>query len=145
MKHNIRIEAADWEQDQQQLLKVRTLVFVDEQQVPVDIEIDGRDPDCHHVKAIDEESQEIIGTARLLPSHHVGRMCVLKPYRHLGAGTQMLQFFIAEARSQQLPFLALNAQISALPFYQKHGFVADSDVFMEAGIEHQHMTLSFSK
>ena len=142
---NIRIETADWERDQLQLIEVRTRVFVDEQHVPTELEIDGQDPQCRHVKAIEPESGKIIGTARLLPGHHVGRMCVLKPYRNLGIGAQMLEYFIALAQTEHMPFLALNAQISALPFYQKHGFVADSEIFMEAGIPHQHMTLTFSE
>jgi len=88
---------------------------------------------------------EIIGTCRLLLSRYIGRMCVLKPYRNLGVGSSMLQYFIDYARQHDYPSLMLNAQLSALSFYTKYGFKADSDIFMEADIEHRHMTLSLTE
>jgi predicted GNAT family N-acyltransferase len=141
---DIRIESADWQQDQQQLIALRTEVFVDEQKVPVDMEIDGMDPQCLHVKAVDAGGN-IIGTARLLPNRYVGRMCVKNSHRKQGVGGNMLQFFIDYARQNQLPALMLNAQISAQSFYQAYGFEADSKIFMEADIEHIHMTLLLSE
>ena len=107
------------------------------------MEIDGLDPDCLHVKAVSKKG-DIIGTARLLPNHYVGRMCVHADYRNRGVGGRMLQYFIDYADAHGFPALMLNAQLSALPFYQKFGFVADSKIFMEADIAHRHMTRVFS-
>jgi len=143
MTSEINVQQAHWDTDQEQLLKVRTRVFVEEQQVPSEIEIDGKDADCFHIKALNSEN-EVIGTARMLPTNYIGRMCVLKEYRQLGIGGQMLSYFINYARQQQIKSLMLNAQITALPFYQKFGFVPDSEVFIEADIEHIHMTLSLA-
>jgi len=143
MTNKITVKQAHWDTEQEQLLKVRTRVFVEEQQVPSEIEIDGKDTDCFHVKALNSEN-EVIGTARMLPTNYIGRMCVLKEYRQLGIGGQMLSYFINYARQQQIKSLMLNAQITALPFYQKFGFVPDSEVFIEADIEHIHMTLSLA-
>jgi len=143
MTNKITVKQAHWDTEQEQLLKVRTRVFVEEQQVPSEIEIDGKDADCFHIKALNSEN-EVIGTARMLPTNYIGRMCVLKEYRQLGIGGQMLSYFISYARQQQIKSLMLNAQITALPFYQKFGFVPDSEVFIEADIEHIHMTLSLA-
>ncbi len=143
MTSKIIVQQAHWDTDQEQLINVRTRVFVEEQQVPSDIEIDGKDADCFHIKALNS-ANEVIGTARMLPSNYIGRMCVLKEYRQLGVGGKMLSFFINFARQKHINSLMLNAQITALPFYQKFGFVTDSEVFIEADIEHVHMTLSLA-
>jgi len=143
MTSKITVRQAHWGTDQKQLINVRTRVFVEEQQVPSEIEIDGKDVDCFHIKALNAEN-EVIGTARMLPTHYIGRMCVLKEYRQMGIGGNMLLYFINYARQQQTKSLMLNAQITALPFYQKFGFIPDSEVFIEADIEHIHMTLSLA-
>jgi len=140
----ILVKSAIWEKDHAQLIQLRTLVFIEEQKVPAELELDGMDEKSLHVKAL-TGSGEVIGTSRLLPDHHIGRMCVLKKFRLRGAGSQMLAYFIQHARQNSFPRLMLNAQLSALPFYQKHGFVVDSNVFMEADIKHVHMTLTLAK
>ena len=66
---------ADWEQDHDQLIGIRSQVFVAEQQVPIEEEIDGLDADCIHVAAILDN--QWVGTARMLPTYYIGRMCVL--------------------------------------------------------------------
>ncbi len=139
----IIIQQAQWENDSAQLIAVRTRVFVEEQQVPATLEIDGKDPQCHHVKALNSQ-REVIGTGRLLPNSYIGRMCVLPAYRNLGIGGRMLSYFIDYAGQNNLKWLKLNAQISALSFYQRFGFVAESNVFIEADIEHVQMTLSLA-
>jgi predicted GNAT family N-acyltransferase len=144
MTHNIHIKKADWEVDKDQLIDIRTRVFVEEQKVPVALEIDAEDPLCMHFKAL-TDSENIVATARLLATHYIGRMCVLKEYRDRGIGQKMLSFIIEMAKAQNYPSLQLNAQISAIPFYAKSGFIADSEIFLEADIEHRHMTLSLSK
>lgn len=121
-------------------MAVRRKVFIEEQNVPAELEMDGKDASCQHVKAINEAGI-VIGTARLLPSSYVGRMCVLKAFRHQGAGAKMLSWFIEHANRHHYKILKLNAQLSAVTFYQQFGFIKDSDVFMEADIEHVHMTL----
>ena len=138
------IDRAHWDQDQKQLIELRSRVFIHEQGVPEALEIDGKDPSCLHVKALNTDG-EFIATARLLPDHYIGRMCVLKPWRRQGIGSQMLAFLIDHANSQGLSSLMLNAQLEALPFYQGFGFVADSEVFIEADIAHVHMTLCLAK
>ena len=140
MRPEIELRLADWEQDHDQLIGIRSQVFVAEQQVPIEEEIDGLDADCIHVAAILDN--QWVGTARMLPTYYIGRMCVLKAYRKQGIGGRMLNYLIDHARQHRVTRLQLNAQVTALSFYQKYGFVADSDIFLDAGIEHKHMTLN---
>jgi len=140
----IVVKVANWLQDQKELIRLRNLVFIQEQKVSPELEFDGLDDVCIHLKALTHSGQ-FIGTSRLLPSHYIGRMCVLKEYRQQGAGSQMLNYYIHHALVRGLPHLKLNAQLTALQFYQQFGFIQDSDVFIEADIEHVHMTLSLAE
>jgi predicted GNAT family N-acyltransferase len=133
------IEAADWAQDKAELIKLRGIVFVQEQNVPVSREIDGLDPDCLHVKAL--LGSQTIGTARLLPDGCIGRMCVLKEFRNQNVGSKMLDNLIQQAFSAGTNEVSLNSQTYAIPFYQKNGFVICSDEFMDANIPHRKMVL----
>jgi predicted GNAT family N-acyltransferase len=143
MTEDIRILDADWERHRKALMAVRTRVFVEEQKVPPELEMDDYDAISRHARAVTPEGR-VIGTARLLPDGHVGRMCVLPQYRGRGVGSRLLQHFIDMARAEGMKTLELNAQVSALAFYQRFGFEPVSDIFIEAGIEHQAMRLEMN-
>ena len=132
------VRQVSWDQEQQTLLDIRTEVFVEEQEVPVEEEIDGLDPDSMHFLATLNEQN--IGTARLLPSGQIGRMAVLKPFRNLGVGGRLLNLAIETALQEGHETIFLHAQVHALDFYAEHGFIAHGDVFLDAGIEHREMT-----
>jgi predicted GNAT family N-acyltransferase len=136
-----RIRRADWERDHAWLRAVREEVFVREQGVPPDLEWDGLDAGCRHVLA-ESDAGQAIGTGRLLPDGHLGRMAVLRGWRSRGVGAAMLEFLLAEARRLGMAEVVLNAQTHALPFYARHGFVAEGAPFPEAGIPHQTMRLT---
>ncbi|MCP4488702.1 MAG: GNAT family N-acetyltransferase [Gammaproteobacteria bacterium] len=136
---NLKVETACWEKDKDALIKLRAQVFVDEQNVPPSIEIDGLDPECKHVKATADGM--VIGTGRLLPDGHIGRMCIRKNYRQYGIGSLLLKNLVAQALNANYPRIALNSQSYAIPFYEKNGFVVDSEEFMDAGIPHRRMIL----
>ena len=140
MKNDIKIEVANWVNEKHLLMQVRTKVFIEEQQVPAELELDDQDANSTHIKAVIDGSK-IIETARLLTDYSIGRMCVLKEYRNSGVGSQLLTFFIDLARAKRFTYVQLNAQLSALAFYQKFGFNQDTEVFKEAGIDHVHMIL----
>ncbi len=128
-----------WVDDSDALIQLRTRVFVEEQNVSATVEMDGRDADCQHVKAIIDGV--IIGTGRLLPNGFIGRMCVLKEYRNRKIGTMMLENLVQQA-SDNGHHKVLNAQSYIIPFYQKYGFRIDSDKFIEADIPHRRMILN---
>ena len=131
---------ADWAEHQCQLAQVRTAVFVDEQGVPPEIEMDSEDACCHHLLAL--LAGEPVGTARLLADGRIGRLAVLKPHRGIGIGVQLLRASVALAESVGMTNLYLHAQVQTLDFYRREGFVDDGEAFVEAGIDHQNMRRS---
>ncbi len=138
MKKTIRIERVSWQSAESDLRALREAIFINEQQVPEELEWDGRDDGSTHVLAFDEQNHPI-GTGRLLPDGHIGRMAVLAPWRRQGVGSALLTALIAVAQKMRLPSVELDAQTQALGFYQRHGFQPVGDVFMDAGILHQRM------
>ncbi len=133
----IKVEAARWSEDSKELTKLRTRVFVEEQNVPSSIEIDGLDAECLHVKAMHDNI--CIGTGRLLANGYIGRMCVLGEYRGQGIGSMMLENLIEQAIHAGHRQVSLNSQSDAIPFYQKNSFTTVSEEFIEAGIPHRRM------
>jgi predicted GNAT family N-acyltransferase len=129
-----------WADDGDTLMQLRTRVFVEEQKVSAALEIDGKDSECQHVKAIVDGL--IIGTGRLLPNGFIGRMCVLAEYRNRNIGTMMLENLVQQALDRGHQNVLLNAQSYIIPFYQKFGFRIDSEEFIEAGIPHRRMVLN---
>lgn len=140
--YSIRI--ANWQNDDQLLRSVREDVFVKEQQVPVEMEWDGFDSDCLHVLAIDKNERPI-GTARLLPDGHIGRMAVLKEWRKKGVGTALLRRLLVEVEKRKFQQVALNSQCYAVDFYKKFGFQIEGDEFIDAGIPHVKMLRNMQK
>lgn len=116
---------------------VRRTVFVDEQQVPEEEEIDQYEDEATHVVLYDNE--EPIGAARVRVLDGIGkleRICVLSSGRKKGAGKLIVNKLEEIATSQGVSKLKLNAQTHAIPFYERLGYETVSDVFMDAGIPH---------
>ncbi len=133
-----RIVDADYAIDLERLRAVREPVFVQEQQVPLDLEWDELDPLAWHVLALAGDGQPV-GTGRLTADGRIGRMAVLAPWRGSGVGSALLQRLLELAGDRRLPAVELHAQVSAIDFYVRHGFVAWGEPFQEAGILHRHM------
>ncbi|MBI5898113.1 MAG: GNAT family N-acetyltransferase [Rhodocyclales bacterium] len=132
------VEAGSWAQLATEAGKLRETVFVGEQGVPRELEIDGRDPACRHVLARGPDGTAI-GTGRLLPDGHIGRMAVSAAWRGQGVGRALLERLLEEAAAAGMRDLALNAQTTANDFYRRFGFVAEGAEFIEAGLPHQAM------
>jgi predicted GNAT family N-acyltransferase len=137
------IREANWTIDGALLSNIRRLVFIVEQEVPQEEEWDGKDEDSWHWLATDA-SDNPIGTARLLPDGQIGRMAVLADKRGSGVGAVLLEQAVEKARHLGMQEVFLNAQSHALGFYERCGFVAEGDEFMEAGIPHFRMTRQLS-
>lgn len=133
-----RVDEVPWGEAAEPLVAVRRQVFILEQQVPEDIELDGIDPQCRHVLARDATGLAI-GTGRLLPDGHVGRMAVLRAHRGKGVGRALLARLVAIASARGDDAVVLNAQTHAIDFYRRSGFEVTSEEFMDAGIAHVEM------
>jgi predicted GNAT family N-acyltransferase len=118
-------------------------VFVDEQGVPAEIEIDDMDEDAEHVVVRDpEDPSAALATARLLTVQGVGivgRVAVRRDRRRTGLGAVVMLAVEDRARELGLPILELHAQLTAEPFYSRLGYQAYGETYLEAGIPHVSM------
>lgn len=138
IRNDFNIELAHYETDLADLRVVRDRVFVIEQQVPPEVELDDIDPHCRHALARDLDGNPI-GTGRLTPQHSIGRLAVLPEWRGRGVGEALLQALVDLARSLGYPVIHLHAQVSAIAFYEKFAFDCIGDEYLEAGIRHRNM------
>ena len=134
-----RLEKTSWNKNQEALSEIRRTVFIQEQQVPEELEWDEFDQDSIHILVTDNSKP--VATARMKPDGHIGRMAVLKDYRHSGIGSEILKALIQSAKDLHLESVYLHAQTVAIPFYEKQGFQVYSDEFLDAGIPHKSMKL----
>lgn len=137
----ITLQTMGWDEAKAEAGPIRFTVFVEEQQVPAEMELDEHDPACVHVIA--KLEGRAVGTGRLLPDGHIGRMAVLKEARGQGVGAGMLKALMEQARRRGDSQVALSAQTHAIGFYRKHGFVEEGPEYLDAGIPHQAMRLQF--
>ncbi|MEU6851901.1 GNAT family N-acetyltransferase [Actinacidiphila alni] len=130
---------------------IRHEVFVVEQDVPADLEWDGKDGRAVHALA------DGAGTGRLLLGEDaakknggdphtavLGRLAVLKPARGNGTGARLVRALEDEAHRLGLAGVYLEAQVHAIPFYERLGYTAYGPEFMDAGIEHRAMRRAFT-
>lgn len=138
----IEIHTGNWAELGAATSDIRRRVFIEEQQVSQEEEWDGRDDACLHFLA--QRGNTALGTARLLPDGHIGRVAVLQEARGMGVGVALMQAAIAAAQHQGHPAVELTAQTHALAFYERLGFTAFGDIFLDAGIPHRRMRLALS-
>jgi len=131
------IQRTTWQKDKELLSNIRYQVFVDEQKVPIELEIDDDDPLAAHILCIVDGQP--VGTGRILLDGHIGRLAVLQANRKQGYGNEILEHLELIAQENELTEVFLNAQVTAIPFYEKRGYMIISDVFDDAGIPHQTM------
>jgi predicted esterase YcpF (UPF0227 family)/predicted GNAT family N-acyltransferase len=131
----LRVVTGSWDALGPEANRIRTQVFVEEQHVPPELELDALDAQCLHALALDADGQAV-GTGRLLPDGHVGRMAVLRSWRGRGVGSRLLAALVEAARAHGHAEVVLAAQCHAQAFYACHGFVAEGETFMDAGIPH---------
>jgi predicted GNAT family N-acyltransferase len=133
----LKIDLLRWEEVRDEASRIRFTVFVEEQGVPREIELDERDAQCVH--ALARLDGRAVGTGRLLPDAHIGRMAVLRECRGQGVGGRILEALMACARQRGDRKIVLSAQVHAQAFYARHGFAPFGEVYPEAGIPHQDM------
>ena len=124
-------------------LALRREVFIDEQHVPEDLELDGDDDACVHFIAYDDDVA--VGTARMRllgDKAKAQRVAVRRSSRGLGVGAALMGALENEARRRGASKVTLSSQVHAIPFYERLGYVAHGDVYDDAGIPHRDMTKS---
>ena len=131
---NITSIICDYEHNTEDICAIRYEVFVGEQNVPEELEIDGLDDEAKHVLAFVDGLP--IGTGRILSDGHIGRVAVLKNYRGLGIGKLIMKELIKWAQDISLKKVWLSSQWHAHSFYLGLGFVCAGEIYKEAGIDH---------
>lgn len=126
--------------------QLRINVFVDEQGVPLEDELDEfdvLDGSCDHILVY--YNNQPVGTGRIRIVDKVGkleRICILKDYRKYGLGKIIIAGLESIAMEQGIKQFKLHGQTQAEGFYKKLGYEAASEVFMEDGIPHLLMVKS---
>lgn len=135
------IETAETKKQLDDAFSVRYTVFVEEQNVPAEEEIDKYEQESVHVVAYDNNIP--VGAGRMRKGSgfiKVERICVLAAYRKTGAGRYIMRAIETIGKEQQFTEAKLHAQTQAVPFYEKLGYTITSDTFIDAGIPHVAMT-----
>lgn len=119
---------------------IRSTVFIDEQQVPDDLEWDSEDETALHFLLFENETP--VAVARLIQEEEnakIGRMAVLKTHRGKGAGAELMKALVRACADLGIEAIRLSAQTHAQPFYQRFGFFPKGDIYPDAGIDHVDM------
>ncbi|CAM2892207.1 GNAT family N-acetyltransferase [Salinicoccus roseus] len=136
----MEIKVADNNIMYNQCLEIRKRVFVEEQNVPMDREVDEYEDTATHILLIDDEP---IGTVRYRPASEgmikVERMAVLPEERGRKLGFKLMEFVHDHALEHGYTRAKLGAQVHAIDFYRKLGYTVSSDEFEDAGIPHVYM------
>ena len=133
----------NWDQAQSLVRPLREAVFINEQGIPEDLEWDDIDQNARHIVIM--LKNKVIGCARLIVLNqvlHLQRMAITKIFRNLGLGSRLINHSIAIARKKKLVEIKISAQVTVMLFYQKKGFKPLGQIYMEAGIPHQEMSLT---
>ncbi len=121
---------------------IRTAVFIEEQQIPAEMEWDDGDADAIHAVAFNRLGRAL-ATGRMLEHvpgvAKIGRMAVVAGSRHNGVGRDVLEALLGAARARGEREAMLHAQMSAATFYERAGFTRRGPVFDEVGIAHVEM------
>ena len=123
--------------------EIRTTVFIEEQNVPTELEIDGLDSEAEHFIAYLHSKP--IGCARIRKNKDFAkleRIAIIKEYRCRGFGKQLTNFLVEYCKQNNYNKIKLHSQIYISDFYKKLGFKPVGKKFFEAGIEHIEMIMN---
>ena len=137
----VEVKLVETEAELEEAIGVRMRVFVVEQAIPAEEELDQEDATATHVIA--RYQGQVIGTGRVVLGEdlnaRIGRMAVDQTWRRQGVGGWILQFLEAEARVQGMIRSTLHAQEYVKDFYAAHGYREHGDIFLEVDIPHIEM------
>ena len=140
----MEIRVAQTQQDFFGLIHLRKDVFIREQNVDIDLEMDEEDRSALHLVAL--KNGRVIGTCRLVIHNDqakLGRMAVAKDYRRQAVGSKLLLYAEEKARCLGVKKLLIGAQLQALAFYLRHAYKITSELYYDAGIAHKMLEKEF--
>ena len=140
LSSEITVKVVETEEELDAAIGVRFRVFVEEQQVPPEEELDAYDAGATHAIAVHQG--RVVGTGRVIldeDSARIGRMAVDREWRRHGIGGLLLLFLEQEARTEGATGFVLHAQEYVKSFYAAHGYQEHGEVFLEVDIPHVEM------
>jgi len=143
----IRVTVAESKAEREDAFQVRKNVFVEEQGVPLTLELDEHDDNASHFIVYSDEQPIGAGRIREIDRNvgKVERVCVLKEYRGKHLGNMIMLALEEHAKKTGMKKIVLNAQSYAVPFYEKLGYIVTSPEFMDADIPHRAMEKEFTE
>lgn len=134
----MEIRVVDWSEGKSALTNIRQKVFIEEQQVPSDLEWDNEDSGATHF--LGKEGNRPVACARLLKDGKLGRVAVLKDYRAHGWGSRLLRAAEAYLKDLKRNRIYLDAQAASYMFYFENGYRPETEMFWDANIPHIRMS-----
>jgi predicted GNAT family N-acyltransferase len=138
---DFKVRSTDWQRDEAGIRAVRTAVFIEEQRVPVEAEWDEHDATAAWAVAEDAEGRAI-GCGRLLADRTIGRVAVLSDWRGKGVGDALMRELLLLAYERGDDESTLSSQSHAVPFYERLGYRAEGEEYLDVGIPHRRMRLA---
>lgn len=140
------IKIVETEKEMQDALSIRKSVFVDEQGVSLEAEIDDLENICKHVILYEDNKPAAVGRYRSYENGlaKIERVAVMKSYRKYGFGKVVMDFINSKAKEEGFRGSILNGQTQAKGFYNKLGYQVEGKEFLEEGIPHYKMTLIYN-
>lgn len=136
----MEVKIVTTEKEREDAFYVRKTVFVDEQGIPAQIEIDNYDDKAIHFVAYDQGKPIGAGRLRIFSGYGKGeRVSVIASYRRKGVGEHIMKAMEEKLIHDGIPKITLHAQLQAKPFYEKIGYIQTSEVFYEADTPHVSM------
>ncbi len=126
-------------------MSIRGIVFVHEQNCPFSEEYDSYD--CLDVAGVDhiigKKDEQPVATGRIIYKENkvakLERFAVLTQFRGKGVGKGLIEYMLATSLAKKCDTIYIHAQTRLLEYYERLGFFADGQVFVEANIEHKKM------
>lgn len=137
---NITIRQAKTKEDYNLSLEIRRKVFIEEQSVPENIEIEFEDKAIHFIAFVDNLPVATSRWRRTTQGIKLERFAVLKDFRKMSIGSKMFQVILSDISNEKMIYL--HSQENVIEFYRKLGFKESGDKFIEADIIHQKMYYS---
>ncbi len=134
-------------QEFEKAFNIRRKVFIEEQNVPFEEEKDGLDEEAAHFLLYVDENPVVTCRLRILDkTAKIERVACLKKYRGLKLGKVIMEYLMNYIKNQSdAEIMVLGAQCSVVGFYEKLGFIAEGDIFLDAAIEHRLMKLKVKR
>jgi len=143
---DLKIRLVKNKKELEKVFKIRIIVFVDEQKVPPELELDEFDTLSKAKHVIMLYKGKPIGAARIrFPKNNakLERLALLKEYRGKGFGKAIIEYMVEYCQKKKPKEIVLHGQCYAENFYRKCGFIPRGKIFMDAGIKHIEMYLKY--